>query len=244
MHAPPGHTLIITEDGSTTLHSQRFDESCHSTSGAREETRVHYLEGCRVHELLTQHSHVHLLEVGFGTGLGWQETLKLAQKVSATFLTFVSLELDEELVKWALPQATRHQADERVWYQQDFGHAQLKVIIGDARVALPLWINHLEKFHAIYQDAFSPRKNPTLWTTQWFELLGKLSHPGARLSTYSASISIRKALHAAGWGVYPGEAFARKKSSTRAQWGVPSDANLLTELDKHPTPALTDTETP
>lgn len=244
MKAPPGHTLVITEDGSTTLHSQRFDETCHSTSGAREETRVHYLEGCRVQALLTQHPHVHLLEVGFGTGLGWQETFALAQKVSAGFLTFISLELDEELVKWALPTSTRHQVDQRVWYQQDFAHAQLKVIIGDARVVVPLWVTHLEKFHGIYQDAFSPRKNPTLWTTQWFELLGSLSHPGARLATYSASISIRKALHAAGWGVYPGEAFARKKSSTRAQWRKPSDAILLSELEKHPTPPLKDPETP
>ena len=244
MQAPPGHTLITTEDGSTTLHSQRFDEACHSTSGAREETRVHYLEGCRVHELLTQYPHVHILEVGFGTGLGWQETLALSQKVPATFLTFVSLELDEELVKWALPEAIRHQVNERVWYQQDFPTAQLKVIVGDARIVLPRWKTHLEKFHAVYQDAFSPRKNPTLWTTQWFELLGSLSLAGARLSTYSASISIRKALHAAGWGVYSGEAFARKKSSTRAQWKIPSDADLLSELEKHPTPALIDTETP
>ncbi len=244
MQAPPGHTLITTEDGSTTLHSQRFDETCHSTSGAREETRVHYLEGCRVHELLTKHSHVHLLEVGFGTGLGWQETLALSQQVSATFLTYVSLELDEELVKWALPQATRYQADQRVWYQQDFPTAQLKVIVGDARTTLPLWRARLEKFHGIYQDAFSPRKNPTLWTTQWFAVLGSVSLPGARLSTYSASISIRKALHAAGWGVYPGPAFARKKSSTRASWNEPSDAGLIAELEKHPTLALIDTETP
>lgn len=242
MQAPPGHTLVTTEDGSTTLHSQRFDETCHSTSGARAETHVHYLEGCHVEELLNQHSHVHLLEVGFGTGLGWQETFALAQKVSAGFLTFISLELDEELVKWALPAATRQQEGERVWFQQDFANAQLKVIIGDARLSVPLWANHLEKFHAIYQDAFSPRKNPTLWTTQWFELLGSLSHPAARLATYSASISIRKALHAAGWGVYPGEAFARKKSSTRAQWRKPSDATLLSELEKHPTLALIDPE--
>lgn len=244
MQAPPGHTLVITEDGSPTLHSQRFDESCHSTSGAREETLVHYLAGCRVHELLTEHLHVHILEVGLGTGLGWQETLALSQTVPTSFLTFVSLELDEELVKWALPEATRHQADQRIWYQQDFPRAQLKVIVGDARVVLPLWKPALEKFHAVYQDAFSPRKNPTLWTTQWFALLGGLAHPGARLSTYSASISIRKALHAAGWGVFPGEAFARKKSSTRARWNLPGDPALLAELATHPTPPLTDSEIP
>jgi len=244
MQAPPGHTLVTTEDGSTTLHSLRFDEACHSPAGARAETRVHYLEGCRVQELLTEHTHVHILEVGFGTGLGWQETLALAQKFPASFLQFVSLELDEELVKWALPQATRHQEGERIWYQQDVERARVLVIVGDARVTVPQWKNHLGKFHAVYQDAFSPRKNPTLWTRQWFELLGSLGLPAARLGTYSASISIRKALHAAGWGVYPGEAFAGKKASSRAQWGRPSDPTLLAELERHPAPALTDPERP
>ncbi len=242
MNLPPRHRLVMTEDGSTTLHSELFDESCHSTAGAREETRVHYLQGCHVEEWLTQNSIMHILEVGFGTGLGWQETHLFAQKITNAFLNFVSLELDEDLVKWALPEATRHQDGKRLWYQQDFPRAQLKVIIGDARITVPQWFEHLEKFHAIYQDAFSPRKNPTLWTTEWFALLGQLSHPGARLATYSASISIRKALHAAGWGVYPGEAFARKKASTRAQWKCPSDPDLLIELAKHPTPALKDLE--
>lgn len=244
MQAPPGHTLVQTDDGSTTLHSLRFDEACHSPAGARLETRLHYLKGCRVPELLAEHPQVRILEVGFGTGLGWQETCALARQVPTSFLHFTSLELDEELVRWALPEATRHHDGERVWYQQDVDRARVLVIVGDARATLPVWKDRLEKFHAIYQDAFSPRKNPTLWTRQWFELLGSLGLPAARLATYSASISIRKALHAAGWGVYPGEAFAHKKSSTRAQWGLPSDPTLIAELQRHPAPALTDPERP
>jgi chorismate dehydratase len=68
----------------------------------------------------------------------------------------------------------------------------------------------------IYQDPFSPKKNPELWTTDWFEKLKKLSRPGTVLCTYSASSAVRKALGAAGWTVQSFAGFARKKQSTKA----------------------------
>lgn len=242
MYPPAGHKLLITEDGSPTLFNEAFNEACHSTSGASLETQVHYLQGCQIEALMQAQPEIHILEVGFGTGLGWRETLKLKEKFPDCFLHFYSLELTEELVRWALPEGNLVAAGNKLAIEFAAPGAKLKVIIGDARQTLLDWGEALPRFDAIYQDAFSPRRNPTLWTTEWFKLLGSLSKPGARLSTYSASTSIRKALIAAGFGVTAGEAFARKKSSTRARWQMPSDENLLMELAKHPIQALSDAE--
>lgn len=242
MLPPKGHQIRETDDGTWTLFSERFSEACHSTAGAREETRKHYLEGCHIQALLRDQNPTHVLEVGFGTGLGFRETLQLARSQKNSFLRFTSLELDEELVKWAAPQAIKKQFDHVTLYQQLGEEFELTILIGDARLSLPQYAPHLPPVHAIYQDAFSPRRNPTLWTKEWFALLGSLSAPGAYLSTYSASISIRKALIAAGWGVSLGESFAQKRSSTRARWQLASDAALIEQLENHSILALSDAD--
>lgn len=234
--APPLHTWVETADGSATLLSHRFNEHCHSLCGAREETHHHYLEGCEVRTLLQTHRPCKVLEVGFGTGLGWLETAKLAHETTGE-LDFLSLELDEDLVKWVLPEAKLHEFGGLRFYEHQIPNARLRVVVGDARQTLPL-VN--EQFHAIYQDAFSPRKNPTLWTTEWFTLLASKALPQARLATYSASISIRKSLIGAGWGVSNGPKFGTKRRSTRAILGGLSDPTIVEELALHPIGMLKD----
>jgi tRNA U34 5-methylaminomethyl-2-thiouridine-forming methyltransferase MnmC len=234
--APPGHTWVETADGTPTLLSHRFDEHCHSLCGARAETQHHYLEGCEVRELLKQHHPCKILEVGFGTGLGWFESARVAEELHGQ-LDFLSLELEEELVKWMLPDAKLVQLGVLRYYEQVSPHARLRVVVGDARTTLP---QIDEKFHAIYQDAFSPRKNPTLWTHEWFSLLAQKASPEARLATYSASISIRKSLMAAGWGVFNGPQFGTKRRSTRAIFGRLSDPSIIEELALHPIGMLKD----
>ena len=39
---------IETEDGSMTLYSHLYNEACHSTSGAINETHTHYINGCKI----------------------------------------------------------------------------------------------------------------------------------------------------------------------------------------------------
>lgn len=236
---PVGHRLVETADGTPTLFSERFNEACHSLDGAAQETREHYLRGCRVEELLASLPQVNVLEVGFGTGLGFRLTRELAVAYPACFLNFVSLELDEELVRWALPHAERGEEEGSRVYRDSSPTHRLTVLVGDARATLPRY-HALERFHAVYQDAFSPKRNPTLWTTEWFTLLGRLSHPQARLSTYSASVAVRKALHAAGWGIGRGPGFGKKRTSTRASWQTPSDQAILEELRQHPAGPLRD----
>ncbi len=232
---PPHYSLIQTDDGSQTLFSEEFNEACHSTAGARAETRFHYLEGCGLLDLLTTHDEINILEVGFGTGIGWMETQQLFKAYPHKTLNFISLELDVNLLAWSVPEIKS--IDEST-YQLKAENCQLTILIGDARKTIHS--NSLPKIHAIYQDAFSPKRNPTLWTHQWFSDLRQLSTPDCKLSTYSASVSIRKSLLKAGWQVFEGPAFAQKRSSTRANLlGVMSE-EFLAKLNTHSIPALDD----
>lgn len=62
-------------------------------------------------------------------------------------------------------------------------------------------IQSLSKFDAVYLDAFSPDNNPECWTEAFFENLRQLMAPHAKISTYCAKGSVRRALMAAGFVV-------------------------------------------
>ena len=232
---PPRYQLVTTDDGSQTLFSELFNEACHSTAGARAETRFHYIEGCRLSETLEIFDEIHILEVGFGTGIGWLETLEFLKTYPHKKLKFISLEMDEGLLEWSVPEAKK--ISDHTYQLVDM-NCELQVLIGDARhtiKSLPT-----EFFHAIYQDAFSPKRNPTLWTHQWFTDLKRIAHESCTLATYSASVSIRKSLMKAGWSVYEGPAFAQKRSSTRANLSGLMNEDFLSKLNTHTIMALDD----
>lgn len=110
------------------------------------------------------------------------------------------------------------------------------VLIGDGRKELQN-DDYLQKhlpFHAIFQDPFSPKKNPDLWTVEWFNTLKDLSHNNVILSTYSSSTSIRKSLLESGWLLHNQKGFGHKKAMTKASLSEsifgPSDPEVLRKL--------------
>ena len=74
----------------------------------------------------------------------------------------------------------------------------------------------------------------------WFEVLKGSSHPEVTLSTYSASSSIRKSLLESGWNIQKGEKFGPKRTSTRASLTLPTDPEILLQLERSPVTALSD----
>ena len=246
---PPNHRWVETEDGSFTLFSETFQEACHSTSGARQETLLHYIHGCKIKEKILTQTSLSILEVGFGLGVGFLTTLNFLIEFKKPF-SFLSLELDEKLLEWFRLQNLTHPFLKDLEWIEERGSKRLEVktssfqlviLCGDARQTLPLFLSHRDFFwDAIYQDAFSPKKNPSLWTVEWFNLLKEYSRPNVILSTYSASSSIRKSLLEAGWHLYPGEKFGPKRSSTRASLQGKSDQEILLQLVRSPVLALKD----
>ncbi len=248
MQAPKNHTLTQTEDGSYSLFSEAFQEGCHSLSGARKETELHYLEGCRILEKLRALSSVSILEVGFGSGLGFELTRDLMEKEKGK-MHFVSLEIDPELTQWSFERLGLQPQKEKfhsgsLWSASGKNFS-LQVLVGNARTLLPKFLNvYSHPFHAIYQDAFSPKKNPVLWSSEWFTLLKNFSSPDVILSTYSASNSIRKSLTMAGWFVKKGESFGPKRASTRADLLGVSDQEILDQMERSPAVAIMDSQLP
>ncbi len=227
------HRKIITEDGSMTLYSQEYNEACHSEAGAKTETIEHYINGCEIKNNMS--APLNILEVGFGTGIGFLET---QNALKGRFFNFYSFEISKELIDYfAITNHINFTVTEN-FYVYESKEYKLVILHGNARET----IKKIQlKFHAIYQDAFSPKKNSILWTKEWFEDLANISHDNVILSTYSASSSIRKSMVQAGWKLYEGVHFGKKRSSTRARLTGETDPLILDKLKRSPVPAITDT---
>ncbi len=240
-----------TEDGSYTLHSTFFSENCHSTAGAVAETQYNYVEGCEVLHFLLKHRAVHIFEVGFGTGIGLETTLvalksKLEQNDK---VLFTSCELDKELTHYSLEALkekgtleTYHWDEELQVYQGRAGIVEINIIVGDIRKRISLWSSskYYQKIDCLYQDAFSPKKSPSLWTYEWFLELGKHSHSHTVMGTYSSTKSVWKAMVRAGWIVKMVPGHGLKKISTRAYRQGEMSEEILELMRRSPVDALCD----
>lgn len=234
------YRIIKTEDDSETIWSEFFDENCHNTSGAVAETIYNYMEGCEIKNQINEFQPLSVFDVGFGPGLG----LKILSDYVGNHgsINYYSVEIDEVLVHWAL-ENTLHITDFKIintnhlrYFSFNFKQINSIVFIGDARETIPKaqQMQLISPLHAIFQDPFSPKKNPTLWTVEWFLLLKKLAHQNVIMATYSSSISIRKSMIKAGFTIINRKGFGQKRTMTQARLSGKTDLELLEQLNKSP----------
>ena len=175
-----------------------------------------FLGGASVHQLMARKPLLRVLEVGFGTGLNFLLTAA-AVHAAGTALEYAGLEQalptydDLKSLRYADLNALTDAAEALLAWRQEIpsivpvGYyarellpcCTLRLHIGDA-TTLKLQPGH---FDAIYLDAFSPRKNPALWTPAFLTRLFEATAPGGRLATYSAAGHVRRALAQAGYRI-------------------------------------------
>lgn len=195
--------ILITSDGSTTIHLPDWNEQYHSKNGSINETYHVFIESG-----LKQVSadKVSILEIGFGTGLNAFITYLEAKKQ----IDYVGVEAypvtPEEIEKMnfiAVLNAKEENAvfnkmhavswEEKHQIKNDFSLTKRKQFFED--------IADEDAFHLIYFDAFGARVQPQLWTEEIFaKMFASLKENGI-LVTYSAKGSVRRAMQAVGFTV-------------------------------------------
>ena len=248
------YSIVKTEDGHETLKSHYFDEACHSTSGAWEETKHNYFDGCEILEKYSNQENTHLtiFEVGFALGYGplicFSELLK--SEIQKPVI-FVSSELDTDFIKWTLNESRLAEflkernaeiQDREKYVYVSFMHFKLYILKGDLRHSvneLRHLLNH--PIDAIFHDPFSPRKNPKLWTKQWFLQIKKYCQRDVILSTYSSAVSFRKALIETGFHIRSTKGFGRKRTITQASLNEEfGDQEIMNEIKRSKAIAFND----
>jgi tRNA U34 5-methylaminomethyl-2-thiouridine-forming methyltransferase MnmC len=83
---------------------------------------------------------------------------------------------------------------------------------------------HSNKYDVVFFDAFSPEKQPEMWTTEQFEKLYKSCNFEAVLTTYCAKGVVRRAMQKTGFNV---ERLAGPPGKREILRGICLNSNVL-----------------
>ncbi len=198
--------ILITSDGSTTIHLPDWNEQYHSKHGAIQEAYHVFIKSGL--EFLNK-KNISILEIGFGTGLNAFITFLEASKKDLK-VEYVGVEaypvLDDEIQKLNYVEelnANKHNAvfnkmhsvswEEKHTIENGFSLHKRKQFFND--------IKDENEFDLIYFDAFGARVQPELWTAPIFELMYKALKQKGVLVTYAAKGSVRRAMQSVGFTV-------------------------------------------
>jgi tRNA U34 5-methylaminomethyl-2-thiouridine-forming methyltransferase MnmC len=97
------------------------------------------------------------------------------------------------------------------------GELVWRVALGDALSGNAM--RHVQAagpFDYVWQDPFSPEKNPGMWGVEWFSAIAPSVRSDGCLMTYSVARSVRDALESTGWRVEKIPTTTRKKNWLKA----------------------------
>lgn len=206
--------IVITGDGSTTIHLPDWDEQYHSKHGAIQEAYhvfiKHGLHFFYNSQFISEHQKaISILEIGFGTGLNAFITLLESKKLNV-IINYSGVE--------GYPVSINE--INQLNYTDELGHDNEKYLFKnlhekawkDTHRITPQFLLKKEQklfheieieneFDIVYFDAFGARVQPELWTEAIFQKMYNTLKKRGVLVTYSAKGSVRRAMETVGFSV-------------------------------------------
>jgi tRNA U34 5-methylaminomethyl-2-thiouridine-forming methyltransferase MnmC len=237
----PAYKLVRLANGSSSVHSLVERETFHPVIGPVAEAEALYLNQLRLVERLARHAGAFVIwDVGLGAAANALTVLRGTKHIPSQ-VHLVSFDHTPEPLRFALAHSAelgylggyeaeggklleagqvdfKNDAQSVRW---DFHEGDFPTLIQSRKA------ESLVKPDAIMFDAFSPAKNPAMWTQPLFARLFRLldpAHPCA-LPTYSRSTMLRVTLLLAGFFVGVGHATGEKEETTIAA----NDPGLIAE---------------
>lgn len=228
------YRLVRLKNGTCSIRSLAEDETFHPVVGPMAEAEALYVKQLRLRERLQSHEGEFVVwDVGLGAAANVMAVLRAASDSSST-LRIISFDRTLEALSFAL----RHASE--LGYFSGYERAARELLENGSALGgrwelrlgdFPGWLRNplppAPAPHAILFDAFSPAKNPAMWTASLFSDLHRCldaKRPCA-LPTYSRSTMLRVTLLLAGFFVGAGRATGEKEETTIA-------ANTLELLDE------------
>ncbi|QOG13272.1 hypothetical protein FWKOB_06240 [Arcobacter sp. FWKO B] len=208
---------IITDDGSHTLFSSKYNQTYHSIKdGAIKESLYKHIYPALNHHKDKQH--LRILDICFG--LGYNTFLTILENLKSDNpkrIEIFSPELDIDLIRsletFEYPKEFESIKDiivqiARNLYYEDEYH-KIEVSTMDARE----YIKTLENIDVVYQDAFSSDVNKELWTVEYFSNINKATNEDSVITTYTISTNVRLSMSENKFLIYQIENSETKKST-------------------------------
>jgi tRNA U34 5-methylaminomethyl-2-thiouridine-forming methyltransferase MnmC len=216
--------IQMTSDGSPTLFSAMFEQTYHSKHGAIQETSHVFIEAGLLEKAKTINE-IHILEIGFGTGLNALMTLLEAKKQDL-IVHYTSLEAYPVPIEKALELAhilMQNKEIETTFFQSlhqaAWGQA-IEITPNFTLTKVHTFFEHIEyenQFDVIYFDAFSPEAQPHLWEQPMMQKMYNALKINGILTTYCAKGIAKRALKSVGFVLEPLPGPIGKREMTRGR---------------------------
>mgnify|MGYP000468764379 CR=1 FL=1 len=214
--------IVITADGSSTIHLPDWGENYHSSHGAIQESNHVFIDkGLSVIE----NSEVSILEIGFGTGLNCFLTfLKAKEKsISINYVGIEAFPVTQEESKHLNYVSELNVNDELPVFEMlhqiswEEKHQISDTFFLEKRKQFFKDIDAVDQFDLVYFDAFGAEYQPELWTVDIFKTMFKAMKQNGVLVTYCAKGSVRRAMQEVGFSVERLEGPPGKREMLRAK---------------------------
>ncbi|MFZ1702994.1 MAG: tRNA (5-methylaminomethyl-2-thiouridine)(34)-methyltransferase MnmD [Saprospiraceae bacterium] len=191
--------IIITEDGSHSVYSVKFNATYHSQKGAVQESRVVFINtGLAALKNLGK-NFIRIFEMGFGTGLNVHLSYIYAEqnRISIDYTTIEAYPLDKEV--WSKLNYGQSLGQPKLFYSWHDLPWDNKVIVSDNfsfnKIHQKLEeFTSVEKYDLIYFDAFGPGTQPNLWVDEIMAKMHQYLNTDGILVTYCASGEFKRSL--------------------------------------------------
>lgn len=228
---PDDYQLVALANGRRTLYSASYGEKMHPGLGPQAEADLLYVRQLQIRERLAAASGEFVIwDIGLGGAANATAALRATTDIPGR-LRLISFDNTAEPLEFALKNSSalgyltgyENQLGELLHTKKTvFTNGSLNVDwefqLGD----FPTWLNQgrgqIRPPHAIFYDAFSPAKNPAMWTLPVFKSLHRAldSQRPCAFTTYSRSTLLRTTLLLAGFYVGVGHATGMKEETTIA----------------------------
>jgi len=237
---PDDYQLVTLANGQVTLFSASYGEKMHPGLGPQAEADLLYVRQLNIRERLaaaeaaSSEFEFVIWDVGLGAAANAIAVMRATPYIQIPGrLRIVSFDNTVEPLEFALKNAAalgyvsgyEDQLSElllkkRTAFDNGSLHVQWEFHLAD----FPGWLSQghgrgvVPPPHAIFYDAFSPAKNPAMWTLPVFQNLYRVLDPQrpCALTTYSRSTVLRVTLLMAGFFVGVGHAAGLKEETTIA----------------------------
>ncbi len=223
-----GEGPVITKDGSITLVNPQYGEAYHSlTAGAISECLMKFVEPSRIVQKAQSKKKIRILDIGFGLGYNLAVAIERIRSVnSRTEIEILSFEklLSENIPLLPEPYKRYHKLLLDGFPEFCKDGISFKLLLGDARQK----VGECRGFDAdaVFHDAFSPYRNPELWTYEFLKEIKEAIATDGFWVSYTSSLPVRKALKLLGFGLNDSPNVGRKRGGTLASLTIKDDLNF------------------